>query len=369
LTSARRTLQVIDTTFVVKLEESNNISANKSYQVAVAPIESLPTTEVEATPLESLPTTGVEATPSYSQPKPPARLYFSPTLLQDDEDPEPIQIVLSTIDQNQTNNEKSRIISRRFGQTFLLDNIKTEEINKSQDIENIRPKISDEIPFIINPNPSLLAEKQSLDESHHLQIPDIQKSIVYAKRRTRAAAPAPKIESEPIHRTRRHAPRNQKQTEEIVPKKRQTRKRKQSISDDGNNNNNTVALRKKKAISSPKKTITRKTRVKKIKEVPIREPSPLPIIDRSKHYCTRFSTRSHRLNNLTLSTTAMIDDDNKNNKSKYSSTRLRTKSMGRIRNHDDDGADQIVLKTSSNVKKNQSKQRAKSMMVTRNRRK
>jgi hypothetical protein len=46
---------------------------------------------------------------------------------------------------------------RRFGQTFLLDNIKTEEINKSQDAENIRPKISDEIPFI----PSLLKQNQS----------------------------------------------------------------------------------------------------------------------------------------------------------------------------------------------------------------
>jgi hypothetical protein len=46
---------------------------------------------------------------------------------------------------------------RRFGQTFLLDNIKTEEINKSQDAENIRPEISDEIPFI----PSLLKQNQS----------------------------------------------------------------------------------------------------------------------------------------------------------------------------------------------------------------
>jgi hypothetical protein len=112
LTSARRTLPVIDTTFVVKLEESNNTEPNKSYQVEIAPIESIPTTEVEATPsysqpkapIESIPTTEVEATPSYSQPKPPARLYFSPTLLQDDEEPELIPPVLSTIDQNQTSN-------------------------------------------------------------------------------------------------------------------------------------------------------------------------------------------------------------------------------------------------------------------------
>ena len=63
----------------------------------------------------------------------------------------------------------------------------------------------------------------------------------------------------------------------------------------------------------------------------------------------------------------MVDDDN--NKLKKSSTRLRTKSMGRIRNHDGDGDDQTILKTRSNVKKNQPKTRAKSMMVTRNRRK
>jgi len=95
LTSARRTLPVIDTTFVVKLEESRNTEPNKSYQVEVPSIESLPTTEVEATP-------------SYSQPKPPARLYFSPTLLQDDDEPELIQPVLSTIDQNQISNKKSK---------------------------------------------------------------------------------------------------------------------------------------------------------------------------------------------------------------------------------------------------------------------
>ena len=63
----------------------------------------------------------------------------------------------------------------------------------------------------------------------------------------------------------------------------------------------------------------------------------------------------------------MFDDDN--NKSKKSSTRLRTKSMGRIRNQDNDGDDQIILKARSNVKKNQPKTRGKSMMVTRNRRK
>jgi hypothetical protein len=92
-------------------------------------------------------------------------LYFSPTLLLDDDEDEvqqqPIQTVLSTIDQNQKNQlldidiEKPKIISRRLGKTFVLDNIKIEEINKSYNTENLRPHISDEIPFIIiNPNPS-----------------------------------------------------------------------------------------------------------------------------------------------------------------------------------------------------------------------
>ena len=74
ITSARRTLPVVDTTFVVKHEESRNTEPNKSYHTE------------EVVPIESLPTAEVETTASYSQPKPPARLYFSPTLLQDDEE-------------------------------------------------------------------------------------------------------------------------------------------------------------------------------------------------------------------------------------------------------------------------------------------
>jgi hypothetical protein len=98
LASARRTLHVIDTTFVVKLEESRNTEASQSPQVEVVPIESLPTAAE------------VEATPSYSQPKLPARLYFSPTLLQDDDEPELIPPVLSTIDQNQTSRKKKQFL-------------------------------------------------------------------------------------------------------------------------------------------------------------------------------------------------------------------------------------------------------------------
>ncbi|CAF1437641.1 unnamed protein product, partial [Adineta steineri] len=185
-----------------------------------------------------------------------------------------------------------------------------------------------------------------------------RKSVVYSKRRTRALTTTKsKIEPEPIHMTRRTT-RKQKQTNESdTTTNRQTRKRKQSISDD-DGNNNTVALRKKKAVPPPAKPKTRKTRAKKIKEVPIREPSPLPIIDKTTHYSTRFSTRSHRINNGTLSSTMMTDDDN-NNKS----TRVRTKSVGRPRN------DQTVATNRSHANKNQSKSRAKSMVATRGRKK
>ena len=43
--------------------------------------------------------------------------------------------------------------------------------------------------------------------------------------------------------------------------------------------------------------------------------------------------------------------------------------MGRIRNQADDGDEQPILKTRSTLKKTQPKTRAKSMMVTKNRRK
>ena len=194
LASARRTLPVIDTTFVVKLEESKSAEPDQSYQAeaeplpvtTIIPIESVPMTTV--TPMDSMPTPEAENTPSYSQPKPPPRLYFSPTLLLDDDDEaEPIQAVLSTVDQNQTSkrrvslasssppphhlvNIKPKMAPRRFGQTFLLDNVKTEEVDESQDAENIRPEISDEIPFLFHADPTLLMEKPSADESHPDQL-------------------------------------------------------------------------------------------------------------------------------------------------------------------------------------------------------
>ena len=70
--------------------------------------------------------------------------------------------------------EKSKAIPRRFGQTFLLDNVKNEELNESEDTENFRPKISNEIPFMIQCDPTLLPENELPDESHHSESPELQ---------------------------------------------------------------------------------------------------------------------------------------------------------------------------------------------------
>ena len=169
LTSVRRTLPVVDTTFVVKLEETKTSEVNQSSRTEVPPVESLPTMEVDATP-------------SYSQPKLPARLYFSPTLLHDDDDePELIQPVLSTIDQNRSSmKDKSRTIPRRFGQTFLLDEVKNEELNESEETENLRPKISVEMPFMIQCDPTILPENEILNESHHSEAPEHQYETLHS---------------------------------------------------------------------------------------------------------------------------------------------------------------------------------------------
>ena len=63
--------------------------------------------------------------------------------------------------------EKHKIVPRQFGQTFLLDNVKTQEINQNQNRENLRPKISDQISWMINSDSPLSIFKPSLDELRH----------------------------------------------------------------------------------------------------------------------------------------------------------------------------------------------------------
>jgi len=89
-----------------------------------------------------IPSSEIEVSPMYSQPNLPARLYFSPTFLQDEES-EPIRTVLSPLDQNQTNKNNEfldliepKVIIHRISQRFLLKHLKMDRINNI----HIQPK-------------------------------------------------------------------------------------------------------------------------------------------------------------------------------------------------------------------------------------
>jgi hypothetical protein len=58
----------------------------------------------------------IATSPMYSQPKPPAHLCFSPTILQDEQS-ESIRNVLSPLDQNQTSRRKPKALV-----CFLINN-------------------------------------------------------------------------------------------------------------------------------------------------------------------------------------------------------------------------------------------------------
>lgn len=101
-----------------------------------------------------------ETSPVDSQPHIPARLCFSPTILQEatlvseenDANDERFKTIVVPIGQNRlrTNDMQKPLDDVcRFGQTFLLDNVKTERIDEEQTIY-IRPQIPDDDVLIIN---------------------------------------------------------------------------------------------------------------------------------------------------------------------------------------------------------------------------
>jgi hypothetical protein len=148
-----KSLHPVDTTYVVKLEDTTNIEMNESSPIAIIPIAIIPSDHSS-----HISSREIEQSPMYSQPNLPARLYFSPTILHDEES-ESMKNILSPLDQNQTSQNKQynnseltkpKVIIPRFGQTFLLDNIKTDENNETC----VRPKIIDQIPFMIDSIPS-----------------------------------------------------------------------------------------------------------------------------------------------------------------------------------------------------------------------
>ncbi|CAF2313398.1 unnamed protein product [Rotaria sp. Silwood2] len=255
----------INKTYVIKLEETPNTETNE-----LLPIETS----------SHIPSAEINASPMYSQPNLPARLCFSPTLLQDEES-ESIKNVLSPLDQNQTINlVKPKVILHRVHETFLIDYLKKEETN---DV-HLRPKRTDSIQ-----RESIIHQQNSFTLT------------------------------EPISKHRAHSTiQNESESIDITKNIKQTRKRKQSASEDNDTKSSTIVLRKRKPISFveieekiPKRKVANKRKTKKKNgifyflqqiifdhnfylenEIPIREPSPLPIIDRTIHYSSQFFTRT-----------------------------------------------------------------------------
>jgi hypothetical protein len=101
-----RALPSIDATYFVKLEDTVDHDIHSSSSIAIVPSENM-------APVATLP---AEASPIFSQPNLPARLYFSPTLLHDEDDNEydnddehPVKVsikkVLTQLDENQIGNQ------------------------------------------------------------------------------------------------------------------------------------------------------------------------------------------------------------------------------------------------------------------------
>jgi len=146
-------LDFIDTTFVVKPEDTliyggDDDEPNGTYR-AHPPAHHHHHRQL-----------GPETSLVDSQPHIPARLCFSPTILQEptivseenEANDERFKTIVVPIAQNRlrTNDMQKPLDDvRRFGQTFLLDNVKTEQIDKEQTIY-IRPQIPDDDVLIIN---------------------------------------------------------------------------------------------------------------------------------------------------------------------------------------------------------------------------
>jgi hypothetical protein len=168
LSTTRQPLEIVDTTFVIKPEETMiDEEPNGTYRACHQHYHShLRVPQPETSLLDS-------------QPNIPARLCFSPSILQDEtitpdenineqlsssDNEERFKTIFLPIDQNRTS--KKMIVSfqddfsfdvdirkpiedaRRFGQTFLLDIVKTEQINNDQN-DYIRPAIPDDDVLVV----------------------------------------------------------------------------------------------------------------------------------------------------------------------------------------------------------------------------
>ncbi|UJR25749.1 hypothetical protein I4U23_007099 [Adineta vaga] len=208
--------------------------------------------------------------PIYSQPKFPAQLNFSPTILQDEQS-QSIRKNSSPFDQLDETLEsiEPMITLQRISHTFLLQYLNEDDIEHF----DIQSKNYSQKPFVTS------------------------ESI--CRPRTRSAMTN---ESQSINRTK-------------------GRKRNRSTSTNSQIKPAMINLRKRKSVYIIE-TNNKKQRNKRIKknEISIREQTPSPTVDESKHYSTRFSTRFCRLENLSSS---IIDTKNENYDNNRSKTRTR----------------------------------------------
>ncbi|CAF2041235.1 unnamed protein product [Rotaria magnacalcarata] len=277
--NSNRVLPSINQTYVITLEETANNETNETLSMETCSHAHL---------------IDINTSPMYSQPNPPVPLYFSPTILQD-EQTESIKSVLSPLDRNMFDLVKPKLIINRVSQEVLLGYLKMKDMN---DIENNHVQYQSK-------------QIKSIHEESNIQQ---QNSFAFPE-------PISKIRSRP---TIKNEPESIHTSENTKP----NRKRKQSVSDDNDRTSSTITLRKRKPISyastndeTPKQKRVKKQKTNKIKkkqeeEIPIREPSPLPTINRSMHYSTRFSTRSHRLNNFPLLVNDVESEDD-NDKTEF----------------------------------------------------
>ncbi|CAF1148711.1 unnamed protein product [Adineta ricciae] len=279
LSTTRQPLQIVDTTFVVKPEETmfegemqhDDDEPNGTYRAGNQNFCShLYVNQPETLLIDS-------------QPNIPTRLCFSPTMLQeatqlpeDDvheqslsqssnySDSEShrgrVKTLLLPIDQNRTHVKQYIEDTRRVGQTFLLDVVKTEQQFDHIQREYIRPTISDDDVMIINATKQFKSTTESISHpTNDIQIanpsPENQpqcstvqetvpvksrtrattktktKSVIVSARKTRSATKV-LAEREATAAVIAAAATAKSSRDKSTENKRKTRKRKQSKSND-----------------------------------------------------------------------------------------------------------------------------------------
>ncbi|CAF1108131.1 unnamed protein product [Rotaria sordida] len=274
LSTARQPLEFVDTTFVVKPEETminGEIQNDEYYDEPNGTYQAPPNQQYHS----YLTVTQPETLLIDSQRNIPARLCFTPTILHDatvspeddineqsssssssslnhEKNKKTINTIFSSLDQNRTNIPKTIEDTHRFGQTFLLDIIKTEQINDDQN-KYKRPTIPDDDVLVVPDTNLLVISSQHISHTTNdnpapkSDLPNQHESItvqgtVPVKSRRRITT---KTKSKPViasaRKTRsvakfiaeREAAAAAKTSlEKPIEKKRKTRKHKQSKSID-----------------------------------------------------------------------------------------------------------------------------------------